>query len=178
MALTPPDLLGPIMSDLLECADKALQEHGRPARLVHLAPGQQVAWDNCCDGQGQLWVRVISAHPSVGPNAPFPAVDAQQSCGVSALAAVLGVGVMRCAHTIDDRGDPPSASEMTADTLDTTRDMSILLRAVQCCFLPDRRPTPKVGQWTPQGVMGGCVGGEWQVTVPVGVCDCPPPVEG
>lgn len=177
-----PDLLGPTMGALLDCAEDALIENGRPAALVHLVPGLQVAWDNCCEGEGQLWVRVLQVYPTGGPAAPFPQQDVGQSCGVAHLAAVLGVGVVRCVHTLDDQGDPPTGQEMTGDALGMTADMAILLGAIECCFIADRRPTPRVGVWTPQGAQGGCGGGEWQLTVGVSACGCnvqpPPPAPG
>lgn len=173
------DLLGPLMARLLECADDALTSCGDPTGLVHLAPGAEVAYDNCCEGEGQLWVRAVNVFPTGGPRVPFPQVDAQQQCGVSALGVRLGVGVIRCAHTLDDGAEPPTAEEMTSDALQTTSDMQILLGAIRCCFTEQvNGPAPKIEQWLPTGPRGGCVGGEWTLIVPLDVCGCLPDGEG
>ncbi len=171
MATNCVDLLRDPLLDLLLCAETALDDCGRPVDLVTIAPGQSVAWDNCCEDGGQLYVRVVEVFPTGGTTAAFPSIDTQQQCGVSMLAAQIAVGVIRCAHTIDDDGNPPSAAEMTADALGTTADMTILLDAIQCCFGPQQKHF-KVSNWTPQGVRGGCVGGEWNLYVAVGPCAC------
>lgn len=173
MATNCVDLLREPMLDLLLCAETALDNCGRPVDLVTIAPGQTVAWDNCCENGGQLYVRAVEVFPTAGPGASFPAIDSQQQCGVTLLAAQLAVGVIRCAHTIDDEGNPPTAAEMTADALGTTADMSILLDAIRCCFGPQQRHF-KLSNWTPQGVQGGCVGGEWNLFVAVSPCSCLP----
>lgn len=173
MATNCVDLLQRPLVDLLACAEVALYECGRAVDLVTLAPGQTVAWDNCCDNGGQLYVRVIEVYPTAGTGAAFPGVDVQQQCGVSLLAAQIAVGVIRCAHTIDDEGNPPTAAEMTSDTLNMTADMSILFDAIKCCFGPSQRHF-KINNWAPQGVRGGCVGGEWTLYVALSPCRCLP----
>lgn len=173
MATNCTDILRGAMFDLLECADQALTDCDVPAGRVFLAPGTTVPWDDCCENGGQLYVRVVEAYPTAGPGANFPGIDAQQQCGVNLLAAQLAVGVIRCAHTIDDDGNPPSVEEVTVDALKTTLDMSILLNAITCCFGPKRKHF-KVNNWTPQGVQGGCVGGEWTLFVAISPCACLP----
>ena len=173
MATNCTDLVRTTMFDLLECAEQALIDCGNPVGLATLAPGTTVAWDNCCEPGGQLYVRLVEVFPTAGTTAAFPSIDSQQQCGVSMLAAQLAVGVIRCAHTVDDEGNPPTAQEMTVDALKTTEDMSSLLQAITCCWGPEQRQW-KLSNWTPQGVRGGCVGGEWTVYVAVSPCGCPP----
>lgn len=162
------DLISPTMQALLDCAEDALDDCGRPVGRAFFAPGANVAYDDCCDGQ--LWVRLVNVFPS---GRPFPAADSTQPCGILVLAAQLAVGVVRCAHTIDDNGNPPTPDELTGDALGMTLDASILLSAIQCCKLP----TPadqliRVGTWTPLGVEGGCAGGEWSLTAGLKTCGC------
>lgn len=162
------DLFADTMQTLLDCAEQALNVCDRSVGRAFLAPGQQVAHDDCCDGQ--LWVRLISAFPS---GRPFPNPDSAQPCGILLMALQLGLGIVRCAHTVDDNGNAPTPEELTEDTLGGTLDASILLSAIQCCELP--LATDKLiglGTWTPSGPQGGCVGGEWSLTVGVGNCGC------
>lgn len=162
------DLFAEVMQTLLGCANQALIDCGRPVGRAFLAPGSQVAWDDCCDGQ--LWVRMINVFPS---GRPFPAVDSVQPCGIAVLAVQLAVGVVRCAAVVDDNGNAPTPEELTADTLAQSADASILLSAIQCCDLPTTTDKLiRVGTWTPSGPQGGCVGGEWTLTLGVGNCGC------
>lgn len=176
--------LAPVLTSILSAASSSLNDAGVPAALVHVAPGQQPAWDNCCEGGGQLWLRVVGVYPTSGGRAAFPAIDTQQQgvgvgCGVHLLAVHLALGVMRCAHTISDRGVPPTADEMTDDAFATLTDMGLLLDVIGCEVpaLP-RVQSMKVDRWTPQGVQGGCVGGEWGFFIAVDPCLCKslPPV--
>lgn len=170
--MAAPDLIGPIMGTLLTCAQDALNSYSRPVGLVSLVPGGEVAWDNCCDDGGQLYVRLVEMYPS---GRPFPNADGQAACAPVMLAARLAVGVIRCAHTVDDNGVPPSAAELTADALSMTADASILLEALKCCFPTSDSHIMKslIGRWEPKGPSGGCAGGEWAVTVGFGTCNCP-----
>lgn len=171
------DLVGPTLEQILACAKAALDDAGTPVGLAFVAPGSQVAHDNCCEGGGQLWVRLIQLYPTAGSRGPaFPQNDTAQLCGVNALAARIGVGVVRCAHTLDDDGTPPSGEDMTGDALAITQDASTLLQALLCCVptIPSQKgkPPAKIGVWTPQGPSGGCAGGEWELTVALGTCSC------
>lgn len=166
--------LGPALLGILAAAYNALEDCGRPVGLAHLAPGTEVAWDNCCpdDGAsagGQLWVRVITMFPS---GRPFPGTDLSQPCdGLTMIGVRVGVGVVRCCHTLDDDGEPPTAEQMTADTLGTTADANALLHAIECDIpqLPQVRAARLVS-WMPQGPSGGCAGGEWEIII--GLDDC------
>lgn len=171
-----PDRLGPLMGDLLDCAEAALVRYGVPTSLVHLAPGAEVAWDNCCEGGGQLYVRAIQMFPSGNP---FPQIDGSaRNCDPYMLAARVAVGVIRCAHTVTDEGLAPTAAQMTGDTLAMTRDAAILHEAVRCCF----KDTPGLlkvlmESWQPLGPLGGCAGGEWPLIIGLPVCPCPTDTE-
>lgn len=157
------------MSELLTDADDGLTN---PVGTAFLAPGSQVAWDECCDDDnlggtrhgGQLWVRIVQMRPSM----PFPQVDNEQKCGVQLVAAVLGVGIVRCAHTLQDNGEPPTAAQMTGDTTKINTDAIDLFSVITEVFAERHRCV--LGEWTPQGPDGGCAGGEWQLTIRLQPC--------
>jgi hypothetical protein len=154
--VTCTDKFGPVLESLLLCASNALAACDVPASRVSLSPGATVAWDDCCDG-GQLWVRVVSIAPAQ-----------TQDCGYTTLNMTVGVGIIRCVSVLDDNGGPPLPAELTADTLVSTLDASILLQAIVCCDLPGvNNRGIRVPTGTPLGVEGGCAGWEWTMTIPV-----------
>lgn len=145
---------------LLECAVEELDlvanpdVEGAPPR-VFVNPGGEVAFDDCCEHGGQLWVRVIRAHPvSPIPTKVTREVPCQDPVGVQ-----LGLGIIRCVHVLGDDGDAPSADVLTADARQMVCDMASLLRAIECCDTDDEGTT--LDQWLPIPAQGGCVGGEW-----------------
>lgn len=163
------DLFAPVMASLLDCANVALTDCQRPVGRAQLVVGE-VAHDDCCEGSGQLSVRLIDAFPS---GRPFPQADMVQPCGITVLAARIGVGVVRCAHVLTDDGDPPTPEEITADALGATADASILLSAIQCCDLSGTyTEIERVVRWVSTGAQGGCLGGEWELLVGLNGCGC------
>lgn len=172
MARDYPALLLPIVQTLAG----ALESGGRPVGLAHLVPGGEPAWDDCCEGQAYL--RVIEVYPTAGTGgtSPFPARDVTQrgtkiGCSISLLAFHLGLGVIRCAHSVGSSGEPPSADEMTDDAALALDDMAVMLDLLTC-VLPQSRNIQRlsVGAWTPRGVDGGCAGGEWDFFVAIDPC--------
>lgn len=166
-----------LYADMVRLRDElgaALVQASAPVNRLFVAPGIAAAWDDCCDrspdGDGQAWVAVERVYPTD----PFPLeVVEPMRCGPSEYAAALAVGVLRCAHTVDDRGRSPSAEKVTGDAEEVARDRQAALTAILCGFLPDADPgTWQLGQWTPLGPDGGCVGGLWRLTVAVGPCPC------
>lgn len=148
------------MQNLLNAVDVEMRHD---TAIQFLAPGEQVAWDNCCEdggGGGQLWVRCVQVVPG------WPNRDAEQKCGVRLATAVLGVGVIRCAHTLDDQGNPPTAEEMTGDATRIMEDMEDMFSGISSNF----EFVHKLGQWIPLGPDGGCAGGEWTVNVRLQPC--------
>lgn len=147
---------------LLACAIDTLDDLADVPGLVG-APGRQsvysgpdAPWDDCCGHGGQLWVRVNTAQPVD----PLPVWDTTPTkCGKT-MGVELGLGIVRCARTIDEHGNPPRPIDLTAEAYQVTEDMGALARAVLCC-LPGRKI---LGRWTPYN-LGGCVGGEWSVWV-------------
>lgn len=158
---------------LLDALQDRFDAAGVPVCRAFLAPGRTAVWDVCCpcgDGEGQAWVAV----PEMFPTDPFPMQDAgPQRCHPREYAVELVVGVLRCAHVVDDHGTPPTAVQMTADALKVARDRKIVRDAL-LCGLADEPGTFTLGRWAALGPQGACVGGEWRATMAVPACPCDP----
>jgi hypothetical protein len=90
------------------------------------------------------------------------------------LAVHIGLGVIRCAATVDDQGNAPPPEAVSADATEMLQDMSTLL-SVLMCVVPglSKVQQMKLDRWQPQGVEGGCHGGEWGVFLAIDPClDC------
>lgn len=153
----------PALSALLSTAYDHLAV--KPGRTI-LAPGAQVAWDDCCDGQ--MWVRVVSVTPAYQTSRSGNVASA---CAPVRWDVVLGLGILRCAAVLDDDGNAPTAKAISADAATMVSDMGALADAVICHEHLDLERVV-LGAWSPQGPQGGCHGGEWSVTARVLVCGC------
>lgn len=132
-----------------------------PGRVVLLAPGNQVAHDDCCNGQ--VWSRLVSL-------APMPSNDPARRpgtnpCAVPELLLTAELGIVRCAATVNDHGEAPSARQITADGEQSVDDMSALLGVLRCTD-----NLRSLISWTPTGPEGGCHGGYWTYTMRVPNC--------
>lgn len=166
---TCTDRIGPILTDLLDCLTVALVECGAPACSYFLSAAPTPAADSCCDcgnGEGQAWVALQSIAPQ---NADLNVAP----CGFEHLATVQ-VGVLRCAVTLDDRGNPPTPEQLSAEALAIWRDAALIREAILCCFgdVHDDRGDYQLGQWVPFPPQGGCIGGAHTVTIRFGDCRC------
>lgn len=162
-----PDLLVRLTQELLDCACSALEKTacGCPCRAF-VAAGA-VAWDSCCDG-GQLWVGIdrIFAYGN------FPAPAGVATC-MPPLAADLSIGVLRCAPTLNDQGEAPTAAQLTTSGAQVWEDAYAVITAIACCLGEHARARPFVmGNQRPLGPAGACVGSELKVTV--ALTDPPP----
>ena len=127
----------------------------KPAASI-VAPGSEVAWDECCDGQ--LWIRVSGQEPALSSRAGA----ADPNCRLLGWYVTLGVGIIRCVASLDSRGSPPTPTAITEDGLTSIRD-SVEIRTALVCADTSLRLT--VLQWSPLGPAGGCAGGEWLVSI-------------
>jgi hypothetical protein len=157
------ELIGPVLTDYVNLAAAALLP--RPGRIIHIAPGRSVPWDECCEGQ--LWGRLVSITPMVGRQG----AGTSMPCGVLAWDVQLAVGIIRCVHTI--QGDGPTAitptpREMTADGQQALNDLVALEQVILC-----HPKTVSMVNWLPLGNLGGCGGGEWTFNTRVPTCGCP-----
>lgn len=150
------------MADLVQQAEAALEV--KPSRVVFIAPGAQVAWDDCCDGQ--LWARVVSIVPSGS------STRGASPCVTPTFLATLELGIIRCAAVMGTKGQAPTAEAITLDGLLGLSDMTALAETLNCN--PSVRTMEK---WTPAGPQGGCFGGSWTLTATLTNClTCPPEV--
>lgn len=140
---------------LVQAAEQALIDHPDTHSVdrVVLVPGGRATWDDSCSGQ--LWVRLSNILPL--PSSPSP-------CRLEARQATIHLGIVRCIATVNERGRPPTAVEVTADGITALSDAAVLLD-----FLTELDPlsvglgTLTVTNWEPLGPLGGYAGGEWTI---------------
>lgn len=166
-------LLLPAAINLLNCLCAALNARPNPPAICCLRPGDSVVQDvaipgfsndECC--QGQAYVRFIGFYMTGGAESPFPSpsTDAPVSpCGVPAWGVQLEMGVFRCIRT--DR--QPTCPEYTEAVIQQMGDAKAMRQAA-CCFEELYDPeSVALGQWSPAGPDGGCIGSTWQVSVEI-----------
>jgi hypothetical protein len=106
----------------------------------------------------QAWVRVASVQPISGG---VSALDGE-ACD-SVLRLELEVGVLRCIE-VPQGGEAPKASDVLVAAIQSMRDMQAIRRAAENTEVWDALI---VGQWVPNGPLGGQYGGVWTFTVEV-----------
>lgn len=171
-APTTDQSVTPVAEDLLACLVTELATEAQPPANASFRTGIQVELllsttrDECCEGTA--WVRVAQVYPS----GAFPEPDVGYSpCGPVQWAAVLEMGVARCAPT-------PEAEDIITDDQWNTLSRSVMddaaaMRRALCCFTAAETDRMYVaGPWQPIAVEGGCTGGTQNVTVAIGACDC------
>lgn len=152
-----------IEAELLRWLACAVESLDPPVGRAFVAPGLEVAWDDCCDGQ--VWVRLLQLAPVVSQQ--LRKANGRHQCAVDIWEVTAAIGVVRCVHSMKDDGTPPTPEEITADGLQMAEDMQNLMSAIQCCV----EPTTFV-RWNSTGPAGGCSGGEWQFVVRIAGCGC------
>ena len=158
------DAVWQIMTELASCLCAELASSGLPEPcFCGIFPGEQAPFDFCaCDsgGCGQAWVRLAAA----GPSSFFPTIGGTSGLGSCAaqLAFQFDVGVLRCAPMPDDQGSPPTMSAQFEAAQLQYADMMAMRRAIVCCARASKRGMD-LGQYTPTGPQGGCLGGVWAV---------------
>lgn len=173
-------LLGCVCAELETVAARVQGQPGCPCvACVH--PGAP-AWDYCCDCQpegqtgGQLTVSVEQIYPTTRFPEPANATHRCLPAGTG-LAADLVVTLLRCAPTVDSRGNPPSCDVLSRTARIVHVDMLTVYTAATCCFpeaLGSRRPRQiLVRDHRAVGPDGGCVGSELRLAVDLGApCGC------
>lgn len=152
-----------VIFNYLDEVRQAVTEALPPVGRSFVAPGALVAWDDCCDGQ--VWTRLVNAVPAPATASPLRASG--HLCAVPWWTLTVVVGVVRCAHTVDDEGNAPTPAELSSDAEEGLADMWTILRVISCQVKHER-----MGTWTPVGPQGGCVGGEWTFTARIPGCAC------
>ena len=164
MTLVADERIWPIALELASCLCRELTDAGGPKTcFCGIIPGDNVAFDYCapCSGDtcGMAWVRLAGVVPM--QNMSFGYVTPNRCAPV--LMGVFEVGVLRCAPTMTEDGNPPTmAQQLDAATLQAS-DMAASGRAAGCCFGNEREVT--LGGWAPIGPQGGCLGGAWTVSI-------------
>lgn len=162
--------LARILSEVTADAYEALEV--KPARVIHVAPGAQVAWDDCCDGQ--LWARLVTIEPNRSQNPSGRGVGGAGVCGITHYSATIELGLIRCASVVDDNGIAPEPTTIEDEGIAGIGDMTALLQAAAC-----HPATLTMGRYTPQGPQGGCVGGAWAFSIRLDNCiQCPEDDDG
>lgn len=170
--------IDPLMTSILSAVASAFEEDETPPGRVELTPGLLPAWDDCC--AGQLYLRVREIFPTAGSGSPFPQFDAQQkgvnaACAIHMVSVSFAVGMMRCAAVLDDNGNAPTPEAVSADAREMYHDMNIILQTLVCGLKEIKAIQGlKMDRWIPQGVNGGCHGGEWGAMIAVDPCLCKP----
>ena len=173
---TPPEpTYWPLVAALTACLCTNLESTigGPPGRCCAI-PGGAVVLDDCCNGTA--WVRMDRVD-----TVPFRSRDVEQPvfgwsgapCGPNLARIVLGVGVMRCAATMDENGTPPDCERLAFEMQRWLSDMDALYATALCC----QDDTVEVFSidplaMAPLGPAGGCVGGELTVAYTVDLCPC------
>lgn len=145
-----------LMKDYADRSTEALDP--MPSRVITVQPGATATWDGC--KEGQLWVRLSGVEP-IPMSTPARRTGADL-CSVPEWIATFQVGIIRCAATMDSRGNPPPARHIIDDGTQGIEDMMDLLKV-----LADHPRTRSVTVWTPAGPEGGMHGGYWTFTVAV-----------
>lgn len=128
----------------------------KPGRAL-IAPGVEAVWDDCCEGQ--LSVRLSGTRM----------VYSKDICPI-ALEHTLEVELVRCVATLEDDGEAPSDTAVTADALQILKDMREL-----GCAISNYEPTDTavhrtlLSEYTPTPLEGGCGGGKWSLTMRTGL---------
>lgn len=157
-------LLWAIAKQLRDClCSKLADTLAGPVCRCSLMSGDQAIADICEGepgvGEGQAWVRMTRLFAST--NFPRPNNDTF-NCAGSFWAAEFEIGVLRCAVTSDDDGQPPTADELNAETAKVFDDAFVLRWVTECC-LPSTLPVVS-SDWQPMSG-GKCTGGRLTLTV-------------
>lgn len=162
----------PLAMDLVACLTNAVKQLPTVPKHVGFRPGTQADLlmaqrrNECCEGLA--WVRPVQVFPS----SSFPLPDQTiGNCGVLGYAAVLELGIARCAP-IGDANELPSDDEWNNLTETVLTDAAALRTAI-CAWSemnPDTLYLP--GTWQPLPTSGGCAGGLQTITIKVQACEC------
>lgn len=159
---------------LLECVRVALAatDAGEPGRVCDV-PGLVAADDCQC---GQLTITIDRIYPSLQFPNEAPATALADQCTPPYEAYNLTVTVLRCAPTLDSRGNPPSCAVLDAAALAWFIDMDAVREALGCCLIGLRDADTIVDftlrDTTPLGPDGACVGSDTHLTIGLVNCGC------
>lgn len=126
------------MNALTDCVCAALEEADRPVCACGLIVGspEYSGFDRCCDcadgdGGGEVLASLIRVYPVDGNS--FGEVTRLENCRPGAVAADIGIVVVRCYPTLDEAGQIPSLTVTTPFAEDLNTDMTTVWNALKCC---------------------------------------------
>jgi hypothetical protein len=152
------------LNTILDDVVGALNLYGTPVSSQTIEIGEPT-WDYCCDF-GHAYIRIIR----INAVNPFPQQTLEVRPCPSDMGALIGVGVLRCASTLDINGNPPTPEVITDEAELNTSDMSIVY-SVLVNHNPDWANNLVVlDTWNPLTPEGGCSGGEWQAWIDIAIC--------
>jgi len=146
---------------LLDCACAALAESPCGCPDWAAVVTGVASWDSCC-GSGQLYVVATSVYPS----ANFPIQEDPSARCRTGLVGLFTVGIIRCAPTFDDQGNPPSCSVQAEAAAAAMADAMAVVQGLGCCMYEVRNQfrAGVTGQRF-VGPAGGCMGSETTAAV-------------
>lgn len=130
----------------------AMSDCGSKPCKIFLSPTPATPIDVCCsddDCDGQAWVSVIGVRPT------YNSADIHVQDEVR-----FELGIARCAHTLDDHGEAPSAEDLNSDTEKLARDFGAMRRAMLKLFVVEagvERGDYRLGEYDVHPVGGGCM---------------------
>lgn len=164
-----------LAQQLLACLETALLAgpNPPPSDRIMLRAGSEVtpllgtSTDECCTGLG--WVRIerVTGVRALGERENV-------SCFQQERTVILEMGVARCAPS-SDVTTVPTEDQWLAVALQLDADNGAMEAAVCCAFGDDDDLVAEevaVGDYTPFGVDGNCIGGIMTVTIRMNQC-CP-----
>lgn len=154
----------PVLIQLAACLEEEIQKRRLPKpNFSGVLPGSMALIEYCgfADDEcgGQAWTRQVNEFAST----TFPEPDVRALC-TSPMAFTIEVGVVRCIGVGDDDGSPLTMAEQLAATRLQLADKAAARAAIQCC-VGKMDLQYNLGEYTPYGPEGGCVGGFWTITV-------------
>jgi hypothetical protein len=170
------DLLTPMLQRLTDYVEARLEADSVPVRSSAIVGGQFVAWDDCCDDNGQSngQLRVRVTRTALTDRFPQEPADILR-CPTGTIVNVE-IGVLRCAATMDDQGNPPTAAQLDAEAALLMADRKAIFMALLCDFPADGTMDEDRGianiVWEPMGPEGGCVGGMVTADIELIECNC------
>jgi hypothetical protein len=174
VSYTEPTAILDQANDLLMCvsAELAALDAGAPARSF-VAPGAEIAWDDCqC---GQLTVHVLRAYPSdsfpiLKQDGPFT------RCAPKLTVVEFVVTILRCVTVQGDQGQAPPAAKLAEDAITDQLDRAAVRRGVVCCLTADNPLLQRsylIQEQLAVGSEGECMGSELHLFVGLPNCrDC------
>jgi hypothetical protein len=154
-------LLDCLQAQIDDAVSKDLTQ--RPC-IVAVMPGNSTVEDycqGCGDENGQAWVQLMSIQ-----NTATSGDEGGGLRGICAetLTATYVVGIVRGGQVWDPEDGLPDAEWHLRDVVPAMTDMKMAYNAIRCCS-----PKLTVGEYSPIGPDGGCIGGAWTATLELDV---------